>query len=90
VDLARHVQNCVQPRRAITVAFRGFLSGSGLLVSESGIYCRILTLAIIVATFILAALGLSISVPNLGGIGCVWVGVLSSEPTVFARAKAGH
>jgi hypothetical protein len=43
-----------------------------------------------VATFILAASGLSISVPNLEGTGCVWVGVLASKPTVFARAKAGH
>jgi hypothetical protein len=41
-------------------------------------------------TFILVVSGLSISVPNLGGTGCVWVGVLASKPTVFARAKAGH
>jgi hypothetical protein len=40
--------------------------------------------------FILAASGLSVSVPNLGGTGCVWVGVFASKPTVFACAKAGH
>ena len=47
-----------------------------------------LALAANVATLILAASGLSISASNLGGTGCVWVGVFASKPTLFAYAKA--
>ena len=90
MDLTRLVQNYVQSRRAITVAFRGFLSGSGLLVSESGIYCHILTLVVIVAMFILAASGLSISVPNLGGTGCIWVGIFAASQLSSPAQKGGH
>ena len=90
MDLTRPVQIFVQFKRAIAVAFRGFLSGSGLLVSESGIYFRVLSLAVNVATFTLAASGLSISVSNLGGTGSVWVGAFARKPTVFACTKVGH
>ena len=57
---------------------------------EPSIDCRILALAVIVAAFILAASVLSISVPNLRTIGCVWVGVSASKPTIFAYTKAVH
>ena len=63
---------------------------SRLQILESGIYRRILALTVVVATFTLAASRLSISVPNLRGTGCVGVVVFTSEPTVFACAKAGH
>ena len=55
---------------------------------ESGVDRRIIWAVFIVSTLVFIASRLPIAVPDFG---CAWVaGTAAGQPTVLARAKAGH
>jgi hypothetical protein len=88
--LARPIQDFIECGRAVPVPFRGFLPLTGFGVTESGIHCHILGFAAVMRALIFVAPWFPISIPDFRGTGVFWVVASTSQPTIFACAKAGH
>ena len=72
----------------ISATFKWLFPLTGLRAPESGIYRRVVWAVFIASTLAFMALRFPITVPDFG---CAWVaGAATGQPTVFARAKAGH
>ena len=88
MNLAQSVQDSVQTGRSLFTAFKWHILLIRLRAPESGVYRRIIWAIFFISTLVFIASWFSIAIPNFG---CAWVtGAATGQPTIFARAKAGH
>ena len=88
MNLAQSIQDFVQAGRPLFAAFKWLLSLIGSRAPESGVDRRVFRTFFIVSTLVFIASRLPIAVPDFGS---AWVaGAATGQPTVLARAKAGH
>ena len=88
MNLAQSVQDFVQAGRSLFAAFRWLLLLTGSIAPESGVDRCVVWAVIIVSTLAFIASWFSIAIPDFR---YAWVaGATTGQPTIFARAKAGH
>ena len=88
MNLAQSVQDFVQAGRSLFAAFKWLLLLTGSRAPVSGLERCVVRTLLLVFPFVFFAPRLPVAIPNFG---CAWVaGVATGQPTVLARAKAGH
>ena len=89
MNLARALQYAVQTGRSLIISFERLLPLTGLGSAESSIDCRVFSAVAVVASLMSLTPWLAVSIAAVRSAG-MWRGAAASQPTVLARAKAGH
>ena len=90
MDLARTIKYAVQARWARIVLFEQLLPLTRLRATESGINRRILSVVIVISTLVPVASRLVVAIFSFRGAGVACIVFATGQPTILARAKAGH
>ena len=90
MNLAWTIEYAVQTRWAQIVRFEWLLPLTRLRATESGIDRRILGVFIVISTFVPVTSRLLVAIFSFRGAGVACIVFATSQPTILARAKAGH
>ena len=89
MNLAQALQYVVQTGRSLIISFERLLPLTGLGSAESGVYCRVFSVVVVVPSLMSVASWLAVVIADIRSAG-MWRGAAASQPAVLTRAKAGH
>ena len=90
INLARTIEYAVQAGWSLIVSFIRLLSLTGFRAAESGIDCRVIGIVTVASMLVPIASGLAVAISGFRGVGVACIVFATGQPTIIARAKAGH
>ena len=90
MNLAWTIKYVVQTGRARIVPFELFFRLTGLRATKSSINGRVFGVIAIITTLVFVASGLGAGISSIWWARIAYYAVATSQPAIFAHAKAGH